>query len=235
MHAPTFPAEPSLLPDPLGERPTPSLEPRQARSRETLTRLLDAAEAVLGEGGLDAATVPAIAQRAGLSVGAVYRRFPDKDGLLRAVHERVVRRYREMNEARTHPGAFAGASLEQIVGAVVKGMVHVYRERRLLMQAMLQYSETHADPEFRARAAETNTAALAHFVRIIADRGAQVRHPHPEAAARFALVTLGLVLRGVVLADHAPPGLSLADDFRLEDELTRMVLGYLGVERANPG
>lgn len=221
--------------EPSTDRPPPSLEPRQARSRETLTRLLDAAEAVLSEGGLNAATVPAIAQRAGVSVGAVYRRFPDKDGLLRAVHERVVQRYREMNEARTQPEAFAGATLEQIVSATVRGMVQVYRERRLLMQAMLQYTETHTDPEFRARAAETNTAALAHFVRIIASKGSQVRHPNPEAAARFALVTLGLVLRGVVLADHAPPGLSLADDFRLEDELTRMVLGYLGVETANAG
>ncbi|HEU4559472.1 MAG TPA: TetR/AcrR family transcriptional regulator [Longimicrobium sp.] len=220
------------MPDSSGSRPPASHEPRQARSRETLTRLLDAAEAVLSEGGLEAATVPAIAQRAGLSVGAVYRRFPDKDGLLRAVHERVVQRYRRMNEERGRPEAYTGASLEEIVGATVKGMLQVYRERRRLMQAMLQYTETHTDPEFRARAAETNTEALAHFVRIITTRAGQVRHPNPEAAARFALVMLGLVIRGVVLADHAPPGLSLADDLWLEDELTRMVLGYLGVETA---
>src|SRR6185312_6977430 len=43
--------------------------PQQARSRVTLTRLLDATEALLDEGGLDAATVPAIAARAGVSVG----------------------------------------------------------------------------------------------------------------------------------------------------------------------
>lgn len=220
------------MPDRSGDRPPTSHEPRQARSRETLTRLLDAAEAVLSEGGLEAATVPAIAQRAGLSVGAVYRRFPDKDGLLRAVHERVVDRYRRLNEERGQPAAYADASLEQIVGATVKGLLQVYRERRRLMQAMLQYTETHADPEFRARAAEANTEALAHFARIITERSGQLRHPNPQAAARFALVTLGLVIRGVVLADHAPPGLALADDFRLEDELTRMVLGYLGVETA---
>lgn len=221
------------MPDPSGTHPPTSHEPRQARSRETLTRLLDAAEAVLSEGGLEAATVPAIAQRAGVSVGAVYRRFPDKDGLLRAVHERVVRRYREAN-AQHGTATFADVPLERIVGGIVTQLVQVYRERRRLMQAMLRYTETHSDPEFRARAAETNTEALAQFIRIITSRAGEVRHPNPEAAARFALVTLGLVLRGVVLADHAPPGLSLADDFRLEDELTRMVLGYLGVETANP-
>jgi len=42
--------------------------------------------------GAEAATVPAIAERAGASVGAVYRRFPDKDALLRAVCERFLER-----------------------------------------------------------------------------------------------------------------------------------------------
>ena len=41
---------------------------------------------------------------------------------------------------------------------------------------------------------------------------------------------MGLVLRGVVLSDQAPPGFLLGEDVSVEEELTRMVLGYLGVE-----
>jgi AcrR family transcriptional regulator len=223
------------LSEPTDDRPPPSIHPpRQARSRETLTRLLDATEAVLRDGGLEAATVPAIAERARLSVGAVYRRFPDKDALLRAVYERTFVRLRELNASRMEPGLFAGASLEAWVGGMIRGMVHVYRHDRRLMQAMLQYSETHRDPGFRARAAETNQAALARFVQLIESKAGEVRHPEPATAARFALVTMGLVMRGLVLADHAPPGLELGDDVKLEDELTRMVLGYLGVEGGSP-
>lgn len=211
--------------------PSPRIHPpRQARSRETLTRLLDATEAVLREGGLEAATVPAIAKRAGLSVGAVYRRFPDKDALLRAVHERTFVRVRELNESRMDPGIFAGATLEQWVGGMIRGIVYVYRQDRRLMQAMLEYSETHSDAGFRARAAETNQAALASFAELVKSKAAEVRHPRPETAARFALVTLGLLMRGLILADHTAPGLELGDDVKLEDELTRLVLGYLGVE-----
>ena len=62
--------------------------PQQARSRLTVHRLVSATEALLAQGGLDAATVPAIASLAGVSVGVVYRRFPDKDNLLRAVYDR---------------------------------------------------------------------------------------------------------------------------------------------------
>ncbi|HET7233275.1 MAG TPA: TetR/AcrR family transcriptional regulator, partial [Longimicrobium sp.] len=209
--------------DPTDDRPHPPIHPpRQARSRETLTRLLDAAEAVLRDGGLEAATVPAIAERAGLSVGAVYRRFPDKDALLRAVHERTFQRYREINTTKLDPAVFAGASLRTFVEAMIRGMVHAYRQDRRLMQAMLQYSESHPDPRFKAKAAETNAAGLAQLARIITARRAEVTHPDPEAAARFALVTIGLVLRGVLLADQTPPGLSI-DEASLEPELTRLV------------
>jgi AcrR family transcriptional regulator len=62
-----------------------SLVPQQSRSRESLHRLLMAATEVLQDKGLEGATIPRIAARAGLSPGAVYRRFPDKDALLRKV------------------------------------------------------------------------------------------------------------------------------------------------------
>jgi AcrR family transcriptional regulator len=162
-------------------------------------------------------------------VGAVYRRFPDKDALMRAVHERTVHRYREMNQTRLDPEAFAGATLRTFVEGMIRGMLNAYRQDRRLMQAMLHYVESHPDARFRERAAEVNAAALAQFIRIVTARAGETTHPDPEAAARFMLVTIGLVLRGVLLADHAPPGLELGDESKLEGELTRMMLGYLGV------
>ncbi|MEA2761171.1 MAG: hypothetical protein QOD47_455, partial [Gemmatimonadaceae bacterium] len=49
-----------------------SLPTYQERGRNTLQRLLDAAEQTLEADGLEGATVPAIAGRAGMSVGNVY-------------------------------------------------------------------------------------------------------------------------------------------------------------------
>jgi AcrR family transcriptional regulator len=208
----------------------PANTPRQARSRETLTRLLDAAEAVLAESGLEAATVPAIAQRAGLSVGAVYRRFQDKDALLRAIYFRMFARMRALNEETMAPEQYRDVVLAHVLGEIVRSMVRHYRENRTLMQAMLRYADTHADAEFRRRAAELNGAALAQMAALTAARSDEVRHPDPEGAVRFALMTVGLVLRGIVLTDHGPPGFLLGEDVSVEDELTRMVLGYLGVD-----
>src|SRR5215471_2320095 len=59
-----------------------ALEPQQARRRESLQKLLRAATEVLGQHGVEGATIPRIAQHAGLTPGAVYRRFHDKEALL---------------------------------------------------------------------------------------------------------------------------------------------------------
>src|SRR5580704_3171584 len=65
--------------------PKTVLPAHQARSRESLARLLKATIDVLDKDGIEGATIPRIAARAGLSPGTVYRRFPDKDALMREV------------------------------------------------------------------------------------------------------------------------------------------------------
>src|ERR1700692_258944 len=67
-----------------------TLEPQQGRSRESLRRLLKAAAEVLGQHGLAGATIPRIAAHAGLTPGAVYRRFRNKDVLLETAILRVL-------------------------------------------------------------------------------------------------------------------------------------------------
>src|SRR3954469_22007382 len=87
----------------------------QERSRETASRLLEAAENVLEKRGLKGASVPAIARRAGVSPASIYRRFVDKDGLLREVFERFFERSIETNEATLHTSHWASASLDKTV------------------------------------------------------------------------------------------------------------------------
>src|SRR5258708_8767059 len=97
--------------------------PKRARSRLTVHRLLSAAEALLAHGGLDAATVPAIASAAGVSVGVVYRRFPDKDNLLRAVYDRFFERLREQSYAWMKDSGFFDMPIAERARTVIRSMV----------------------------------------------------------------------------------------------------------------
>src|SRR5271156_6564585 len=69
--------------------PTPSRRvPQQARAERTVAGLLDAAAAVIAEVGYEAATLTAVAARAGASIGSLYQYFPDKPAVARALAER---------------------------------------------------------------------------------------------------------------------------------------------------
>lgn len=57
-------------------------EPLQKRSRQTVTRILDAAAAIADEQGVDAATTRAVADRAGVSYPSLYRFFADREAIL---------------------------------------------------------------------------------------------------------------------------------------------------------
>ncbi len=59
-------------------------ELREAQALATRDTILDAVVEVLAE-GVDTLAIPAVAERAGVSIGTVYRHFGDKAGLLRAL------------------------------------------------------------------------------------------------------------------------------------------------------
>jgi AcrR family transcriptional regulator len=67
-------------------------EPPQTRSREALRRILRAAEEVLAADGFDDFTMAAVAERSGVSIGGIYRRFDSKVQLVAAVKDRVLTR-----------------------------------------------------------------------------------------------------------------------------------------------
>lgn len=62
--------------------------PTQARSRRTVERILDAAEAIIDEQGVAAATTRAIADKAGVAYPSLYRFFSDREEILDVLLER---------------------------------------------------------------------------------------------------------------------------------------------------
>lgn len=67
-------------------------EPVQARSTARLTALLDAAAAAIDELGYERLTTAMVAERAGASIGTVYRYFPDRIAVLQALAARNLER-----------------------------------------------------------------------------------------------------------------------------------------------
>ncbi|MDQ0712297.1 AcrR family transcriptional regulator [Streptomyces luteogriseus] len=67
--------------------------PVQRRSAERLTRILDACADLLDEVGYDALSTRAVAQRASVPIGSVYRFFGNKRQMVDALAQRNLERY----------------------------------------------------------------------------------------------------------------------------------------------
>jgi len=89
------------------------------RLREAgLREILNAAEAVFAESGLEGATMAQIAERAGVAVGTLYNRFADREALLDAL--RTERRAEVLAELdRTLASNEAAGFREQLIGFFV--------------------------------------------------------------------------------------------------------------------
>src|ERR1022692_5228534 len=68
--------------------------PVQSRSQQTVQRVLDAASSLLEQMPLEDVTTTRIAVEAELSIGALYRFFPDKQTIIDAIAVRHVEQFK---------------------------------------------------------------------------------------------------------------------------------------------
>jgi AcrR family transcriptional regulator len=104
------------------------VEPVQARSAARVNALLDAASDAVHELGYEQLTTAMVAERAGASIGTVYRYFPDRIAVLQAVASRNLER-----ASRALVAALASRNPSTVVESLdcaVDALVDVFRQER---------------------------------------------------------------------------------------------------------
>ena len=112
--------------------------PQQERTREGLARLLEAAEGLIAEKGYDDASIAEIAERAGSSVGAFYRRFRDKAALFQALHESFNEDARATADDALAPSRWQGSPLARVLREFTDFLVEIYRDREGMLRDLQQ-------------------------------------------------------------------------------------------------
>jgi len=114
--------------------------PKQSRSQETFETILKAAAELFGEKGYDNVTTHAVAERASISVGGLYRYFADKEAILVEVYRR------EMDALRQHIlEEFRAVDLEEeeiraLVRKAMKMAFNAYKRRAPLLRVLVEQS-----------------------------------------------------------------------------------------------
>lgn len=127
----------------MAERPAPVYEPLQERSQKTRDRLIEALESLLREGTFEQATVADIAERAGVSVGAVYRRFRNKDAFIPVLFDLYFQRLAEAGEER--PELDSAPDLREALRIQVRTAWAFIQDEGHILRAVQLYSRRHPE------------------------------------------------------------------------------------------
>lgn len=190
--------------------------------------MLDAAEALIAEGGPDALTVDAVIARAGTSNGAFYARFGDRLGLLGAVQERFLGRLRDSAAAQAAELADV-SDLRQALAIMVDGFLATFRTHRNAFNAIMV--QNRGVPDFRARGGQATESAAAQLHDLLADRSEQVTHPDLDTAADIAFRTLFALATQIVMMDESEVTGRTLSEQQWADETTSLLVAYLTAPR----
>jgi AcrR family transcriptional regulator len=179
--------------------------PQQRRSHATRARLVEAAIATLVEHGLAGASTPRIAQRAGVSQGALFKHFPTKDAILAAAVEAMLRDFVDdfiAQIARSWTPTGGAVPSAELVGPACAALWRIFRTRE--MRATFEvYVAARTDAAIAARLApilERHRGAILREAR----RLFPVRPEHPDHDFEAAVDAIVYSMQGAALGLFAP-------------------------------
>ena len=168
------------------------------RRTETIARrlaarhdaIVAAARLLASEGGMAAVQVAAVAARAGIATGTVYRYFPGKTDLVAALLAEIAER--EVAALRRAAGAAPGP-LSALAAAIMTFGARALRARHLAFAAIAEP----IDAELDAVRMDFRRALAAEFAARIAATIASGHVPEQDAALAAAALT-GLLVEGLI-------------------------------------
>jgi AcrR family transcriptional regulator len=200
--------------------------PKQARSRQTLERIANAALAILEEEGPDGVTVQAVVARAGSSVGSFYARFRGKDDLLEYLGERIWDDVLGRWDTAVAARSWSKMDLAELASGAVQLLYDVRRSRVTQLRAMDRMATGgDAFDSFRRH-------LLEGLESLILERRTEIVHQNPDLGVRLGL----RAVLGAIDADlETGPEEELTREVVLE-ECTDLLLAYLaGAMRGRGG
>ncbi len=195
------------------DRPQPRKAPKQSRSLETVSAIVEAAARILEEEGHNSFSTNAIALRAGVSIGSLYQYFPTKDAIIGALLVReTTLLLQDAAQALSKPTG--EAALSALISAA---LAHQFRRPRLAR--LLDFEEARLPSDSSTQMVGEGVTDIAHQV---LSRLNLSRQLNKETAAADVIA----IMKGMIDAAGARGESDLKS---LAKRVNRAVFGYLGL------
>jgi AcrR family transcriptional regulator len=189
-----------LTPSPSSRR-----KPKGDKRERTRAKLLEAALELVREKGYEQTTLEAVAKRAGMTTGAIYGNFKNREELLAAMGQAYW--------PDIKPKVKPGASLPEIMRALAKATIAVMPDRKAMAVGRLTgvaYTLRQKDLLAQVQAVtETSYAAGAEWLRTIVKED-ELPMPAEQMVRVIHALSEGLVLQTLLTPDLFPKSLYYA-------------------------
>lgn len=195
----------------------PYRQPKQARSREMVERIVAAAARVLVREGYEKATTNRVAEEAEVSIGSLYQYFPNKDSLMLTLMEQHLAEMTSVFEEKFR--TLASADLPDAMRTLIEAAVEAHAVSPELHRVFIEQVPRVGDLDGVRNVESRLVDGLRGY---LDTRKEMLTLTDTHLAAFLIVTTVESVTHNAVL-NHPD---SLQDD-RLIDELTVLVLRYL--------
>jgi AcrR family transcriptional regulator len=201
--------------------------PRQARTRASWERVLDAGVAILAEHGYGGLTIGALCERSRVTPPTIYARAANKEALLLAVYDRAMQRVAQADRLDPDDEIWRELPSRAVVRELVVGVVRIWTEGAAVLRPIV-HRAAH-DPEVWRRGTQLSVDLGRRFRAILLARPDVVAGADAErrADACYRIVYAALVQR-VMYGPQFESDMPLSDD-ELLDALVEMAERYLGI------
>ncbi len=202
-------------------------ESQQTRGERTQSALLDAAEELIVEKGIEGASISDIAKRAGSSVGSLYHHFKDKRALFYAVFNRMTQAIADQNRQASDPTRWQGASVSDLLEGYLDFRLRQSSAGGLSKRAMALVMAD--DPELKAHMADIKRDGNLALKELIMARRDEIKHADPDFAVGFVIDQLSTMLYARSDPYQKRSALTNSDDETFKREALRFASGVLGL------
>ena len=203
-------------------------QPRQSRSAASLERVVQSAEKILAEHTYEDLTITRIVAESGVSVGAIYARFSNKEGIFNALVARfmndTLQEFQDLDR-----DAWASSSLDEAIDQLVEVNARLYRRHRGILRAIFIRTRLVQDSELVAATETYNESVAANLLELMQLHAHHIEHPDSSEAINVAIETITAMLREHFVLRNDPP--STADAI---GRISKLVKVYLQPGRHAP-
>jgi AcrR family transcriptional regulator len=206
--------------------------PRQERSRATRDRILGALALLLEHKRFDAITTSELTRAARCSMSSLYARFPTKEALLTAFHDRFFQN--SVHQVGTALAAIEAAQLplEERVRRLLSFFVRAYREHRGLLRSLVLHDRK-ATSAFATRTRAYKHMVMERALAVVLKGERRAARPEVVGAFGFTLWLVVLAIENVVLFDGLVGSEQVSDD-KFTEQLTEVFVARIELAEKRP-